>query len=65
MVLAITGRTDCLSGFRSCKSHAVQKIQLPGFKTQILRIKQGIEKTEEGLKVFQVRKEKLKKDGLI
>jgi len=42
-----------------------KKYNLPGFEKQIARMKQGIVKTEKDLQVFQTRKEKLAKEGLI
>jgi len=42
-----------------------KKYKLPGFDTQIARIKQGIIKSEKDLKIFQIRKEKLSDEGLI
>lgn len=47
------------------KAMQYKKYNLPGFKKQIARIKQGIAKTEKDLQVFQTRKEKLAKEGLI
>lgn len=47
------------------KAMQYKKYNLPGFKTQISRIKQGIAKTERDLKSFQDRKKKLSKEGLI
>lgn len=47
------------------KAMQYKKYRLPGFEAQISRIKQGIAKTEKDLKVFQKRKEKLVKEGLI
>jgi len=42
-----------------------KKYRLPGFDTQIARIKQGVTKAEKDLKMFQRRKEKLVDGGLI
>ena len=42
-----------------------KKYKLPGFETQISRIKQGIAKTEKDLETFQKRKEKMESEGLI
>jgi len=47
------------------KAMEFKKYKLPGFETQITRIKQGIAKAEKDLAVFQKRKEKLAEDGLI
>ncbi|MDH3313556.1 MAG: hypothetical protein OEM28_10485 [Nitrosopumilus sp.] len=47
------------------KAMQYKKYKLPGFETQIARMKQGIAKAEKNLEVFQTRKEKLAKEGLI
>jgi len=47
------------------KAMQYKKYKLPGFDTQITRIKQVITKAEKDLKVFQKRKEKLVDEGLI
>ena len=47
------------------KAMQYKKYNLPGFEKQIARMKQGIAKTEKDLQVFQTRKEKLAKEGLI
>jgi len=47
------------------KAMQYKKYKLPGFHTQIARMKQGITKAEKGLIVFQKRKEKLADEGLI
>ena len=47
------------------KAMQYKKYNLPGFEKQIARMKQGIVKTEKDLQVFQTRKEKLAKEGLI
>jgi D-mannonate dehydratase len=47
------------------KAMQYKKYKLPGFDTQIARIKQGITKAEKDLKMFQRRKEKLADEGLI
>jgi hypothetical protein len=47
------------------KAMEFKKYKLPGFETQITRIKQRIAKAEKDLAVFQKRKEKLAEDGLI
>lgn len=47
------------------KAMQYKKYKLPGFGTQIARIKQGIAKAEKDLKIFQTRKEKLAEEGLI
>ena len=47
------------------KAMQYKKCKLPGFDTQITRIKQDITKAEKDLKVFQKRKEKLADEGLI
>jgi hypothetical protein len=47
------------------KAMQYKKYKLPGFETQIARIKQGITKAEKDLTIFQTRKEKLAKEGLI
>ncbi|GKS67437.1 hypothetical protein YTPLAS73_09840 [Nitrosarchaeum sp.] len=47
------------------KAMEFKKYNLPGFETQITRIKQGIAKAEKDLAVFEKRKEKLIEDGLI
>ena len=47
------------------KAMQYKKYKLPGFDTQIARIKQGIAKAEKDLKMFQRRKEKLADEGLI
>ena len=47
------------------KAMQYKKYNLPGFETQIQRIKQGIAKAEKDLETSQKRKEKLEKDELI
>lgn len=47
------------------KAMQYKKYKLPGFETQITRMKQGVAKVEKDLKIFQTRKEKLTKEGLI
>ncbi|MCA9811662.1 MAG: hypothetical protein KC483_02235 [Nitrosarchaeum sp.] len=47
------------------KAMEYKKYKLPGFETQISRIKQGIAKTEKDLETFQKRKEKMESEGLI
>jgi len=47
------------------KAMQYKKYKLPGFETQIARIQQGIVKAEKDLIIFQTRKEKLAKEGLI
>ena len=47
------------------KAMQYKKYKLPGFETQITRIKQGIIKAEKDLKTFQKRKEKLVEKDLI
>jgi hypothetical protein len=47
------------------KAMQYKKYNLPGFATEISKIKQGIAKTEKDLQTFINRKEKLVKDGLI
>jgi len=47
------------------KAMQYKKYKLPGFDTQITRMKQGISKAEKDLKVFQKRKEKLAAEGRI
>ena len=47
------------------KAMEFEKYNLPGFKTQISRIKQGISKTEKDLEIFKNRKAKLEEDELI
>lgn len=47
------------------KAMQYKKYKLPGFDTQITRIKQGISKAEKDLETFQKRKEKLAAEGLI
>ena len=47
------------------KAMQYKKYKLPGFDTQIARIKQGITKAEKDLKMFKKRKEKLAEEGLI
>jgi len=47
------------------KAMQYKKYNLPGFKSQIARMKQGIVKAEKDLKVFQTQKEKRAKEGLI
>ena len=47
------------------KAMQYKKYKLPGFDTQIKRMKQGISKAEKDLEMFKKRKEKLSSDGLI
>ena len=47
------------------KAMQYKKYRLPGFDTQIARMKQGIVKAEKDLRIFEKRKEKLAADGLI
>ena len=47
------------------KAMEYKKYKLPGFETQISRIKQGIAKTEKDLETFQKRKAKMESEGLI
>jgi len=47
------------------KAMQYKKYKLPGFETQIARMKQGIVKAEKDLRLFQARKEKMSKEGLI
>ena len=47
------------------KAMQYKKYNLPGFASQISKIKQGITKTEKDLQKFIKRKEQLAKDGLI
>ena len=47
------------------KAIEYKKYKLPGFETQISRIKQGIAKTEKDLETFQKRKAKMESEGLI
>jgi len=47
------------------KAMEYKKYKLPGFETQVSRIKQGIAKTEKDLETFQKRKEKMESEGLI
>ena len=47
------------------KAMQYKKYKLPGFQTQIARMRQGIANAEKDLKIFQARKEKLAKEGLI
>ena len=54
-----------MKGKELAKAMQYKKYKLPGFETQIARIKQGIAKAEKDLTIFQTRKEKLAKEGLI
>ena len=47
------------------KAMQYKKYNLPGFETEVKKIKKGIEKTEKDLVKFIKQKEKLAKDGLI
>ena len=47
------------------KAMQYKKYKLPGFDTQIARIKQGITKAEKDLKMFKRRKERQAEEGLI